>query len=175
MGSMALFGLAPMLSSFLYVLFPLPLLAYLLLKWRGYRDATAQDPYLGAWVIAGYFRTLALQVVLVGTTLALYAAILLKYGSEAKTGLGLLLGGLPAFLLGRRLTCRRPAAQQALRLYDGFNLVVVGVLAFAALAIAGVVAFHGEWDDLRLPLAALLVYGPSLYCLGRKLGLPAAG
>jgi len=154
-------GLVPFLMYYLYVILPLAPLAYLLIKWRAYRDGAEADPWLGAAVLLQYFWTIALHLALIGLTLSLAGLIGERMAGEVKPGLALLFTGVIALLASFFALKRLPPSPrrwQAWRLFFALNLLACGLLALVALGAASLALFTGKTDDLRLPLVALVVF-----------------
>ena len=160
--SMIGLGILPFLMYYLYAIVPLAPLAYLLVKWRAYRDGAAADPWLGATVLLQYFWTLALHLALFGLTLAVSGLIEGKTAEQVKPGLALLSAGvialLAAFFSLKRLPLS-PLRGQAWRVFNALNLLICGLLALVALGVSSFVLFTGKGADAYLPLTALVVFG----------------
>ena len=65
-------------TSFIWILYAFLWLfpvAYLILRWRAYREQTPPDPHLGIKAALYYFKTLAYHVVLVGTFCLIFGLI----------------------------------------------------------------------------------------------------
>ena len=143
------------------ILLGIPLLLYVIARWR----APAPDPQLGLKLALGYFASSALQLLLAGGALLIYAVI---GTSEAKGTLyreafGLLVpGGLVlaahVVLLGRTNQASFPGVR---RLLAGYNLIVVGIIGMFALVIAfqELFAKGSAGNDGRIAAALVLVYG----------------
>lgn len=149
------------LYAFLW-LFPV---AYLILRWRAYREQAPEDPHLGLKAALYYFKTLAYHVMLAGTFLLIFGLINEQVrGEMLRLGAGLLLGGAivygaHAVIIDKRTnTLQFPAVA---RIYNGFNLVMTGLVAMAALVGTLVLLFQEHTPALavRGALALLLVYG----------------
>lgn len=154
-------GVLPFLMYFLYAAVPLAPLAYLFIKWRAYRDGGGSDPWLGVAVLLQYFWTVALQLALIGLILAGAGLIGGKMETEVKPGLALLATGvialLAAFFSLKRLP-HSPWRGQVWRVFFVLNLLICGLLALIALGAVSFALFTGKTGDVRLPLAALVVF-----------------
>lgn len=155
-------------TSFIWILYAFLWLfpvAYLILRWRAYREQAPKDPHLGIKAALYYFKTLAYHVMLVGTFCLLFGAIN-EYVREnmMRLGAGLLLGGAivygaHAFIIDKRTNTQQfPAVA---RIYNGFNLVMTGLVAMAAVIATLVMLFaeHTPAMVIRGALVLLLVYG----------------
>src|SRR5262249_888065 len=129
-----LFDLAVVVIGFV-ALAALPL--YVMARWRTHRDPIA-DPQLGLKFALHYFATLAFHVALIGTSTPLGTVI--SPGSDGKGvfsrfGFGLVIPA--ALVLGAHVAILRRTTDVALptvrRLVGGYNLVITGLLGFAAL------------------------------------------
>ncbi|HTR56028.1 MAG TPA: hypothetical protein VMJ10_35370 [Kofleriaceae bacterium] len=149
------------------------LVLYVTARWRAYRDGIV-DAQLGMKVALSFFAVIAFQLVLLGTTLFLYA-VLSGGTSDARGalfrhGLALFVAGSVVLathlvLLARTNQARYP---QVRRLADGFNLLVTGVLGFGALVLAFESLFRrGSSHEVgRIAGAAVLVYGMAWAAVG---------
>lgn len=150
-----------LLYAFLW-LFPV---AYLILRWRAYREQAPADPHLGIKAALYYFKTLAYHVILVGTFCLIFGLINDQVrGEMMRMGAGLLLGGaivygVHAVIIDKRTnTLQFPAVA---RIYNGYNLVMTGLVAMGAV-IATLVLLFQEFTPpmvVRGALVLLLVYG----------------
>jgi hypothetical protein len=155
-------------TSFIWILYAFLWLfpvAYLILRWRAYREQAPNDPHLGMKTALYYFKTLAYHVVLVGAFLLIFGLINDHIRERMmRMGAGLLLGGAivygaHAFIIDKRTnTLQFPAVA---RLYNGFNLVMTGLVAMTAVIVTLVMVFaeHTPAIAIRGALALLLVYG----------------
>jgi hypothetical protein len=157
-------GTSAMLFSFaLWV----GVLVYVIARWRSYREAAAPDPQLGLKTALVMFLTIAYQSMLVGGTLLLWA-IFTKSGSDGRGDLvrhafGVLVPSGLVFGAHYVALARTNAAEVPLvpRLFAGVSLIVTGVVGFIALLVLfnGLLARGEAGEDLRVALAATLVYG----------------
>ena len=155
-------------TSFIWILYAFLWLfpvAYLILRWRAYREQTPADPHLGIKAALYYFKTLAYHVVLVGAFCLIFGLINDHVREQKmRMGAGLLLGGAivygaHAVIIDKRTnTLQVPAVA---RIYNGFNLVMTGLVAMAAVIGTLVLLFaeHTPAIVVRGALVMLLVYG----------------
>jgi hypothetical protein len=155
-------------TSFIWILYAFLWLfpvAYLILRWRAYREQAPADPHLGLKAALYYFKTLAYHVVLVGTFLLIFGLINENSREEMmRMGAGLLLGGAVVYGAHAVIIDKRTNTQQfpaVARIYNGFNLVMTGLVAMAAVIAILVLLFaeHTPAVVLRGALVLLLVYG----------------
>lgn len=144
-----------------------PLVLYAIARWRMPKDAS--DPQLGLKFALHYFATLAFHVTLAGATLLIYTMI--RPGGEEggsksqlyRLAFGFLVPG--AIILGAHvaLLLRTNDAQltSVRRLFAGFNLIITGLVGFAALVLGFQALFaKGSTDGMgHLGGAAILIYG----------------
>jgi hypothetical protein len=144
-----------------------PVVLYLVARWRAQRDTTP-DPQLGFKFALHYFATIAFHVALVGTVLLIYTMI--KPGGEDgepkgklyRLAFGFLVPG--GLVLGAHiaLLLRTNDAQLTgvRRLFAGFNLLLTGLVGFAALVLGFQALFaKGSTDGMgHLGGAGILVY-----------------
>ena len=156
-------GMFPFMLYYLYFIIPLAPLVYIFIKWRAYQDQSPQDPKLGLKVIVYYFHTLAYHVILL--SLVLIAFGLLKGGGfkdELRVGLGMLISGGIIFCAHWLIIKNINKDVQTFlvaRVYNGFNLVVIGLLGMAALIAFFILLFKSGKTDIKLPVSGLIVYG----------------
>ena len=139
-------------TSFIWILYAFLWLfpvAYLILRWRAYREQAPNDPHLGVKSALYYFKTLAYHVMLVGTFCLIFGLINDHIREQMmRMGAGLLLGGAiiygaHAFIIDKRTNpLQFPAVA---RIYNGFNLVMTGLVAMAA-----VIPSSKAWSMLQL-------------------------
>lgn len=148
----------------LWVLVIGPAIIYPLARWRANRDGVA-DPQLGLKVTLHYFRMLAFHVLLLGALVIVWTVISKGSGkgSMYRSGLAFLIAGGGLFAGHIALLARTNDALFAgvRRLFLGYNLVVTGLIAFAAIVLAfqALFAKGSSGDTGRGYYAALLVYG----------------
>lgn len=170
--SLVLLQVAPVTYALLIALV-IPFVLYIIARWRGYRDQIV-DPQLGLKVALSFFAVTAFQLVLAGVTIFGYAIV--SSGSHDsksmlyRLGLGLIVPagavlGAHVIMLARTNQDRFPAVR---RLFGGYNLLVTGVLGFAAFVLACEALFkHGSSHELgRLGAAAVVVYGTAWVLVG---------
>jgi hypothetical protein len=154
-----------------------PAVLYVIARWRAQREAVA-DPQLGIKVALSCFAVTAFQLVLAGVTLVIYGVLSGApsdtRGTFYRSGLGLVLpaGIVLATHLALLARTNQERFPQVRRLFDGFNLLVTGVLGFAALVLAFESLFkRGSSHELgRLAGAAVLVYGSAWAAVGVRFG-----
>ena len=153
------------LAPFLFVLAAMPVLLYVVARWRTQRE-NHPDPQLGLKVALSFFRVLAYQIVLFGLYLLVWALMsdLDESTQEqlVRTGAGLL---VPAVLIllahvsacGHTNQDERPIVS---RLFGGLNLLLTGVVGFAVLMAALFLIFQKGVDReiLHAVWAAVIVY-----------------
>ncbi len=173
-----MFGMELMMTMiFLYYIFsiiPPAVAVYILIKWRAYRDGAVNDPLLGAKTLFYFFRTIAYQILLLGTALIFYAVLNAEFDNEAKIGLGLFTGGGLIFLLFHFLRHRLLNAELVKRVFNGFNLIVAGIIAMISMIAFFIFLFYGRMESIKLPLAGFLTYGlAALFQFSFFFGFPA--
>lgn len=140
-----------------------PLAIYPLARWKTHR-AQVDDPQLGLKVALHYFGLLAFQLVLLAAAMILYTLFskMTQKGEVYRVGFGFLIpaGGVLAAhiaLLRRTNQHEHPTVR---RLFLGYNLLITGLLGFAALLFAFQVFFKKgpAGDGGRLAIASVLVY-----------------
>jgi hypothetical protein len=156
-----------------FVLFA-PMLLYVLARWRAHRD----DRQVGIKFALHYFATAALQLALIGATILLYTMISpgpseLK-GTPYRVALGLL---VPAgIILGAHLALLKRTNDAIFpnvrRLYLGFNMLVIGIVAFSSLVLGFQALFaKGSTGGMGHAAASgVLVYGTAWLLVGWRFG-----
>jgi len=156
--------------------------AYLVLRWRAYREQSPIDTQLGLKAALYYFKTLAYHVLL-GAGFCLLFGLLSSQvrGELVRLALGLALGGGLIYgalcVLIDKYTNTNQHTSVA-RLFNGFNLVVCGLLAMAAVIgfFALVVQRNTPGAVLKGFIALAVVYGPAAaaqaFYLHRRTDLP---
>lgn len=142
-----------------------PLVLYPVARWRAHREPVA-DPQLGAKVAVDYFKMLAFQLLLLGGVVLLWTIIRKSSADKGelyRVAFGFLVPGGLVFgvhtaMLRRTNDDYFPAVR---RLFSGYNLLVTGLVGFAALVLGCQALFaKGSSGDVgRMFLAAVLVYG----------------
>jgi hypothetical protein len=146
----------------------LPVVIYLVARWRTYREVGGGDPHLGAKVALCVFRIASFQLLLAGGFLLSYA--LLTTNDDARTNLFRLGGGL--FLPGLLVFAAHTAALQAtnwrslpavVRMFNGVNLVQTGIAGFVALVLVFVLLLQKDVPSEmnRLAWSLVLIYVPA--------------
>jgi len=170
---MTVFGQA--LTYIVVVGLLLPFVLYVIARWRVQRDAAA-DPQLGIKVALGYFQVTALQVLLAGAAMLLYAIISSDEdkGTIYRAAFGLLVPG--ALVYGAHVSLLKMTNQDAFptvrRMLAGYNLLITGLVGMASLVAAFEALFqkgssHGFG---RAAAAGVLVYGSAWAVTGWKFG-----
>jgi hypothetical protein len=167
MGELGMLGaasalLVPLLSASFFV----PVIIYVVARWRTYREAAPADPQLGLKTALSFFATLSFQTALIGGFLFLYG--LFTKGGDSMRGdlmrsaFGVLVPSLLIFGAHFVALQRTNVAELPLiaRMFSGVSLIQTGILGFIALVLAFVTLFsRGEsGDGGRAVLAAALVY-----------------
>jgi hypothetical protein len=151
----------------------LPFVLYVVARWRAQREP-AVDPQLGLKVALGYFMVTALQVLLAGTAVVLYAIISSDEdkGSIYRAGFGLLVPG--ALVYFSHVSLLKMTNQDVFpavkRMLAGYNLLLTGLIGMSALVAAFQALFqkgssHGFG---RAAAAGVLVYGSAWAVCGWK-------
>lgn len=162
--SSMLFGATSFIWIFYAFLWLFPV-AYLILRWRAYREQSPADPHLGIKTALYYFKTLAYHAMLAGAFCLIFGLVNEHVRSEMmRLGAGLLLGGAIVYgahvvIIDKRTNTHNfPAVA---RIYNGFNLVITGLVAMGALIATLVLLFqeHSPPLVIRGALVLLLVYG----------------
>jgi hypothetical protein len=141
-----------------------PLVIYPIARWKAQRD-TYVDTQIGLKVAVHHFRMIALQLLLLGGTLLMFALISKSAGKSSiyRAAFGFLVPGAIVFvahgaLVGRTNDVHFPSVR---RLFLGYNLLVTGLIGFIALVIGCQMLFAkgSAGDEGRLALAGVFVYG----------------
>jgi hypothetical protein len=141
-----------------------PLVIYPIARWKAQRDAYV-DTQIGLKVAVHHFRMIALQLLLLGGTLLLFALISKSAGKSSiyRAAFGFLVPGAIVFVAHGALVARTNDAHfpSVRRLFLGYNLLVTGLVGFIALVIGCQMLFAkgSTGDEGRLALAAVFVYG----------------
>lgn len=153
-------------SPIVTVAVALPVVIYIVARWRTYRDYGGGDPHLGAKVALCVFRIAAFQLLLAGGFLVLYGLMTTMDG-EARTNILRLAGGL--FIPGLLVFAAHTVALNftnwrvmpaVVRMFNGVNLVQTGIAGFAASVFACVLLLQKDVPSEmnRLAWAMVLVY-----------------
>lgn len=161
-----------------------PLVLYLIARWRAHRDGIA-DPQLGLKCALYYFATCALQLGLAGAALLIYMLISPSSGDKSagyRAAIGFIIpAGLVLVahvgLLKRTNDEYFPGVR---RLFYGFAMIVIGLVAFFALVLGFQALFmkgstHGVGHTAG---AMIVVYGTAWALIGYRYGqlvLPGGG
>lgn len=156
-------------SPIVTVAVALPVVIYIVARWRTYRDHGGGDPHLGAKVALSVFRIASFQLLLAAGFLTLYG-LLTTMNGEARTNMFRLAGGL--FLPGLIVFAAHTIALGAtnwrslpavVRMFDGVNLVQTGIAGFVALVLAFVLMLQKDVPSEmnRLAWSMVLVYVPA--------------
>jgi hypothetical protein len=141
-----------------------PLVIYPIARWKAQRDAYV-DTQIGLKVAVHHFRMIALQLLLLGGTLLLFALISKSAGKSSiyRAAFGFLVPGAIVFVAHGALVSRTNDAHfpSVRRLFLGYNLLVTGLIGFIALVIGCQMLFAkgSAGDEGRLALAGVFVYG----------------
>jgi hypothetical protein len=141
--------------------------AYIVLRWRAYRENTPPDPQLGIKTALHYFKTLGYHVMLIGAFCLLYGLFESHVrGQMVRLAIGLLIGG--GIVFGSHAVIldkyTNPSQSPAVpKLFNGFNLVISGLVGMGAL-IATLVLLLQKYNSgsmITPAICLLLVYGLS--------------
>jgi hypothetical protein len=156
---------AALLAPLASLIFVLPLLAYVLVRWRDDRDGRGRDPDLGVKTLIGLFLVLGLNLVFAAGA-SIFGALFA--GSEVEDlspllsmGLvGLIVLGLDAVFLGRTNYRDRPGV---MRIFWGVSSVIAALVSLVALIVWFTHLFEGqlERDTAKVALAFVIVYVPA--------------
>jgi hypothetical protein len=157
------------ISPVVTVAVALPVVIYILARWRTYRDYGGGDPHLGAKVALSVFRIASFQLLLAGGFLFLYG-LLTTMNGEARTSIFRVAGGLflPGLLVFAAHTIALNATNwrsmpAAVRMFNGVNLVQTGMVGFASLVLAFVLLLQKDVPSEmnRMAWSLALVYVPA--------------
>ncbi|MCP5045771.1 MAG: hypothetical protein GY940_01265, partial [bacterium] len=79
-----------------------------------------------------------------------------------QAGLGILISGVVVFWVNKSFIEVRTNADkfpQVERVYNGFNMIIIGVIAIIGLTLTMMTLFESGFNKIILPLGLLLVYG----------------
>jgi len=170
--------LSPMLvigPIVLWLLVMGPFVLYLIARWRANRDP-AGDPQLGLKIAFHYFGLLGAQFALFGLLLFIWA-IVGKWSSDERgdvlrTAFALLVPGVIVYVTHVALLRRTNdgAVMIARRLFEGYNLIIVGLLGFTGFMLVFHALFmKGSSGELgRFSAAMLITYGSAWAVCGVK-------
>jgi len=156
-------------SPIVTVAVALPVVIYIVARWRTYRDYGGGDPHLGAKVALCVFRIAAFQLLLAGGFLVLYGLMTTMDG-EARTNILRLAGGL--FIPGLLVFAAHTVALHAtnfeampavVRMFNGVNLVQTGIAGFVSLVLVSILMLQKDVPSEmnRMAWSLLLVYLPA--------------
>ena len=146
-----------------------PFILYIVARWRDARSP-APDPQLGLKFALCFFRLQGYQILLVGTTMLLFSILMKGEGrfmSEIREmiyrpAFGLIVPGAIVFGVASSMLPRTNQAEypNVGRLFAGYNLMMVGMVGFAALVMLFVLMFQkGDMGQAgRVAWSAVLVY-----------------
>jgi len=152
----------------------LPVVIYIVARWRTYRDYGGGDPHLGAKVALCVFRIAAFQLLLAGAFLFSYGLMTTMDG-EARINILRLAGGL--FIPGLVVFAAHTVALHStnfesmpavVRMFNGVNMVQTGITGFVALTLACVLMLQKDVPSEmnRVTWSLVLVYVPAWIGLG---------
>lgn len=161
-------------SPIVTVAVALPVVIYIVARWRTYRDHGGGDPHLGAKVAICVFRIAAFQLLLAGGFMMLYGLMTTMDG-EARTSIFRLAGGL--FIPGLLVFAAHTVALHAtnfqsmpavVRMFNGVNMVQTGITGFIALTLACVLMLQKDVPSEmnRMAWSLVLIYVPAWIGLG---------
>ena len=167
MGEMGMmFGSTMLLGPLLGLSFTMPVLVYVIARWRTYREAAPADPHLGLKTALAFFQVLSFQAALLGLFLFLYG-LFTKGGDDhrgemMRMAFGVLVPSLLIFGAHFVAMQRTNAAELPLvgRMFSGASLIQTGIIGFVSLLAAFITLFSkGEAGEPgRVVLALALVY-----------------
>jgi len=166
-----------MFSHVISGLVTVPIVIYVVARWRTYRDQQIDDPHLGLKVALLFFRNAAFQLALVAGFLLVLGIMTDGDGGREqllRSGGGLLVPSLLIYGIHAALLQRTnfQALPSAVRMFDGVNLVATGVPGMIGLAFAMFLLFQqGVPDELhRIAWSVVLVFVPAWVVLGIRFG-----
>ena len=168
-----------------------PVVLYLVARWRAHREPQA-DPQLGFKFVLHYFSTIAFHTALAGATLLLYTMIrpggddgerLRAFGERIadtswkspyyRAAFGFLVPAAIVFAGSLLALARTNDAQHTgvRKLFTGFNLLITGLVGFAALVLGFQALFAKSSTDGmgHLGGSAILVYCSAWAVLGYRM------
>lgn len=159
-------NLGPMMMVIGIVSTMFPILLYIIARWRDH-NSSAPDPQLGLKFALHFFRVQSYQMLLFGTALLLYSMLSKEVKGELREHVyrpafailvpaGMVFG-VTTGLLGRTNNYNFPSVG---RLFNGYNLMVSGIIGFAALNAGFQAMFQkGSSGELgRIAWTGILVY-----------------
>jgi hypothetical protein len=163
-----------MVSSFLF-----PLLLYIIARWRDIKSPAGPDPQLGLKFALHFFRIQSYQLLLFGAAMLLYAMLSKEMKGPMREfiyrpAFGFLVPsaivfGVATAMLGKTNNYGYPNVG---RLLNGYNLMVTGLVGFAALIWGFQMLFQkGESGELgRIAWTGILVYTTAWVVQGALFG-----
>ena len=162
------------ISPIVTVAVALPVVIYIVARWRTYRDYGGGDPHLGAKVAICVFRIASFQLLLAGGFLLVYGLMTTMDG-EARTNILRLAGGL--FIPGLVVFAAHTVALHStnfesmpavVRMFNGVNMVQTGITGFVSLVLVSVLMLQKDVPSEmnRMAWSLLLVYLPAWIALG---------
>ena len=169
---------APMMMLIAVMSTVFPILLYVFARWRDHQEPV-QDPQLGLKFALHFFRVQSFQMLLFGTAMLLYAMLSKELKGDMREyvwrpAMAILVPsgmvfGVTTALLGRTNNYNHP---QVGRLFNGYNLMVSGVIGFAALSAGFQAMFQkgssGEFG--RIAWTGILVYSTAWVVQGAIFG-----
>jgi hypothetical protein len=166
------------LSPIITVAVAVPVIIYIVARWRSYRDHGAGDPQLGLKVAICLFKNVSFQLMLAGGFLFLYGTMTTMEG-EAKSQIHRMGGGL--FLPGLLIYVAHSVAllrtnwrvmPAVVRMFSGLNLIQTGIAGFAALVFACFLLFQKDVpsEASRVAWSMVLIYTTAWAVLGALFG-----
>lgn len=154
------------IGPFVSLVTMLPVVIYVVARWRGYREGAPHDPHLGIKVALSFFRIIAYQVALAGLFLLVYGMLtdLKDDAQEAimRTAAGLLVPGLLIYVSHWVALSKtnHEALPGVTRMFAGLSLVQTGIVGFIALIMACVIFFQegDAGEPGRVAWAMVMVY-----------------
>ena len=162
------------ISPIITVAVAMPVIIYIVARWRTYRDYGGGDPHLGAKVAICVFRIAAFQLLLAGGFLFSYG-LLTTMDGEARINILRLAGGL--FIPGLVVFGAHTVALHAtnfesmpavVRMFNGINMVQTGITGFIGLTLACILMLQKDVPSEmnRMAWSLVLVYVPAWVGLG---------
>ncbi|HEY8141983.1 MAG TPA: hypothetical protein VIG06_04905 [Kofleriaceae bacterium] len=162
------------ISPIVTVAAALPVIIYIVARWRTYRDYGGGDPHLGAKVAICVFRIAAFQLLLAGGFMISYGLMTTMDG-EARTSIFRMAGGLfiPGLLVFATHTIALHATNfesmpAVVRMFNGINMVQTGIMGFVALTLACILMLQKDVPSEmnRMAWSLVLVYVPAWIAVG---------
>lgn len=162
------------ISPIITVAVAMPVVIYIVARWRTYRDYGGGDPHLGAKVAICVFRIAAFQLLLAGGFLFLYGLMTTMNG-EARVNILRLAGGL--FIPGLVVFAAHTVALHAtnfesmpavVRMFNGINLVQTGLAGFVSIVLVSILMLQKDVPSEmnRIAWSMVLLYVPAWVAQG---------